>query len=180
MGSLGGTEGQLLWLRNPGGLTGEGVGFSQGWEQNVLLVDGPDVTFEFVKLQGFDDGLTYDVMVTAELWPERIMLYYVEDAPGAWADPENIRSVVVDDTQGIPFECHAVDLNMDGTLEILASAFEGSSADSGNLYAYLMPEDWMTPNWERRTIASGFTANGWSPVANKMTPGKQRLFYPSK
>lgn len=49
-----------------------------------------------------------------ELWNERTMLYYVEDTPGAWADPANIQSVVVDDAPGQPFECHAVDLNLDG------------------------------------------------------------------
>ena len=42
------------------------------------------------------------------------MLYYVKDVPGAWADPANIQSVVIDDKPGQPFEAHAVDLNLDG------------------------------------------------------------------
>ena len=50
----------------------------------------------------------------AELWSERIMLYYVEAGPGAWLDPFFIKSVVLDTEQGVPFECQLVDLNQDG------------------------------------------------------------------
>ena len=37
------------------------------------------------------DGVEYSVIVTSELWSERVMLYYVENTPGAWAQPENIK-----------------------------------------------------------------------------------------
>ncbi len=43
------------------------------------------------------------------------MLYYVESGvPGAWADPDNILSTVVDPEPGQPFEAQAVDVNRDG------------------------------------------------------------------
>ena len=60
------------------------------------------------------------VMLAAELWNERIMLYYVPaDTPGAWADPANIQSTVIDDAPGTPFEARAFDLNLDGKRHIL-------------------------------------------------------------
>jgi hypothetical protein len=43
------------------------------------------------------------------------MLYYVQDIPGAWMNPDNIMSVVIDDTPGVIFEANAVDVNTDGT-----------------------------------------------------------------
>ena len=47
------------------------------------------------------------------------MLYYVEaGVPGAWADPGNIQSVVVDEAPGTPFEARAVDLNLDGEFSL--------------------------------------------------------------
>ncbi len=43
------------------------------------------------------------------------MLYYVPaGVPGAWADPSNIMSTVIDDALGQPFEASAVDINNDG------------------------------------------------------------------
>ncbi len=37
------------------------------------------------------EGVEYSVLVLGELWSERIMLYYVENVPGAWARPANIK-----------------------------------------------------------------------------------------
>ena len=38
----------------------------------------------------------------------------MEAGPGAWMDPFFIKSVVLDDAQGVPFEAHLFDLNNDG------------------------------------------------------------------
>ena len=53
-------------------------------------------------------------MATGELWNERVMLYYVEKKPGAWANPDNVMSTIIDETQGAIFEVSWADLNMDG------------------------------------------------------------------
>ena len=43
------------------------------------------------------------------------MIYFVPaGVPGAWADPANIQSNVVDTGSGTPFLAWAYDLNMDG------------------------------------------------------------------
>lgn len=175
VGLLGGTESQLVWLRNPGNLGSEGTGW-RGWDQNVLIKEGPDVHFTILTLDGPDDK-EYSVIIAGELWSERIMLYYVENAPGAWLNTANIQSVVIDDSPGQPFEASVADVNADGFIEVLASAYD-TSAKVGNLYVYEMPRpDWTKPFWKRRVVATDFVAHNM--FANSMTPGKHRLFYPS-
>ncbi|TRY79643.1 hypothetical protein TCAL_12605 [Tigriopus californicus] len=177
-GLTGNTESQLVWMKNPGNLGADGSNWDN-WEQNVLINEGPDVYLQFEKLEA--DGIVYDTFVTGELWTERIMLYYVEDAPGAWSDPANIQSVIIDEKPGVPFEAHFYDLNNDGKLEILASAIDESVEDAagGRLLAYMQPDDFRTPNWELKVISAPFVAT-LPIVGNRMTPGKQRMFYPSQ
>jgi hypothetical protein len=193
VGTLGGTTSQLVWLKNPGGLGVDGEGWTD-WEQFVLVEGGPDVFIKFEKLAD-PDGIVYDVLVAGELWSERVVIYFVEDVPGAWADPANIRSNVVDDTQGVPFEASFVDLNLDGrkerasardnsfnfyfsvgTLEIVASAINQSIPSGGAFLLYQQPADFRTDPWEKSVIASGFTPNF---DGNSMAPGKHKFFYPS-
>jgi len=102
-------------MRNPGGLTPTGDNW-EGWEQTVLIEgeSAPDVGLQFVTMTD-PNGVDYDVLVTAELWGERIMLYYVrKDAPGGWSDPANIESTIIDDGAGTPFDSQALDLDGDG------------------------------------------------------------------
>ena len=42
------------------------------------------------------------------------MLYYVWDKPGAWSNPANIQSVVIEPDCGTIFEANAYDINADG------------------------------------------------------------------
>jgi hypothetical protein len=55
----------------------------------VTPLQGPDVYFEEGLVEA--EGVEYSVLVMGELWSERIMLYYVENVPGAWARPANIK-----------------------------------------------------------------------------------------
>jgi len=168
---------EFIWYQNPGTAKPDAHG-DWAWQEHVLVRQGPDVYFEEHILES--EGVEYSVIVTSELWSERIMLYFVENQPGAWAQPENIRSVVVDGAPGQPFECHMVDLNNDGKMEIIASAYDTRKGnETGNLWAYTMEGDWTAASgWQRRSLVSGFRANSYL-FGNSMTPGKQRLFYPS-
>jgi len=58
-------------------------------------------------------------IVKGELWTERIMLYYVPNIPGAWLDSNNIKSVVIDENPGQPFEASILDVNADGKNSLL-------------------------------------------------------------
>lgn len=169
---------EFVWFKNPGTGRPEKPG-SWEWQHFVQINQGPDVYFEEQILE--HEGVEYSVIVTSELWSERIMLYFVENTPGAWANPANIKSVVVDDAPGQPFECHMADLNADGKMEIIASAYDTRKGnETGNLWAYDMTGDWTSSSgWNRISLVSGFVANSYL-FGNSMTPGKQRLFYPSE
>lgn len=65
-----------------------------------------------------------------------------------------------------------------GKLEILASAYN-TKDKFGNFYVYIMPDDWTQPNWRREILATNFKANNYL-FGNSMTPGKHRIFYPSR
>jgi len=169
---------EFVWFENPGTAKPAGHG-DWAWQDHLLIRQGPDVYFEEHILES--EGVEYSVMIASELWSENINLYYVENTPGAWAQPQNIKTVVVDAEPGQPFECHMVDLNNDGRMEILASAFDTRKGnETGNLWAYTLEGDWkVASNWKRISLSSGFTANSYL-FGNSMTPGKQRLFYPSE
>jgi len=165
---------ELIWMKNPGG---EPPAAGQNWEWHhyVQVTGGPDVYFEETVMEICDpDCIEASVIVTGELWTERIMLYYVPNEPGAWALPTNIKSIVVDANPGQPFEARFADLNNDGVMEILASGYD-TEAEVGNLWVYQQQEG----EWVRSAIASGFIANSYL-FGGSMTPGKSRLFWPSE
>jgi len=170
---------QLLWFKNPGTSPPE-AGEDWPWQSFILLTGGPDVYFEETLFEICNPVCTeYSAIVTGELWTERIMIYYVENTPGAWAIPSNIKSIVVDDAPGQPFEAHFADLNNDGRLEILASCYDTREGnETGNFWVYQQPEVLGAP-WKRTSIASGFIANSYL-FGNSMTPGKSVLFWPSQ
>merc|ERR1711997_1313977 len=75
---------QLLWFKNPGG-DAPSTGHEWPWQSSILLTGGPDVYFEETLHEVCNpDCVEYSIIVTGELWNERIMLYYVENSPGAW------------------------------------------------------------------------------------------------
>lgn len=61
---FGQTQSQFVWMKNPGNLGTEGQGWT-GWEQFVLIEEGPDVHFTMHKLA--QNGVTYSVIVTGKL-----------------------------------------------------------------------------------------------------------------
>ena len=167
---------QLLWFKNPGG-DAPSTGHEWPWQSSILLTGGPDVYIEETIQEACNpDCVEYSIIVTGELWNERIMLYYVENTPGAWSDPSNIRSVVVDAAPGQPFEARFGDANNDGKVEIFASAYnQDPDNKTGNFWMYQEQDD---GTWERIALASGFIAHPYL-FGSSMAPGKSLLFWPS-
>ena len=92
---------QLIWLKNPG-TSPPAPGEDWPWQHFIQATGGPDVYFEeetFQVCPSPGDCVEYSAIVTAELWTERVMVYYVVNEPGAWANPANIQSMVVDTGQ---------------------------------------------------------------------------------
>jgi len=165
---------ELIWLKNPG-TTPPSSGVWQ-WQHFTQITGGPDVYFEEEIIEVCNpDCAEYSVIVTGELWTERIMLYYVPNVPGAWANPANIQSIVVDAAPGQPFEARFDDINNDGVLEILASAYD-TKEEVGYFWCYHQLGD---GSWERTALAEGFIANSYL-FGGSMTPGKSRTFWPSE
>merc|ERR1711992_361676 len=134
---------QLLWYKNPGG-SPPSTGNEWPWESNILLTGGPDVYFEETLHEVCNpDCVEYSVIVTGELWNERIMLYYVENSPGAWSVPSNIKSVVVDAAPGQPFEARFGDANNDGRLEVFAGAFNQDKDNKTPTAFGPQPKPWI-------------------------------------
>ena len=170
----------MIWLKNPG-TSPPAPGENWDW-QWFIASEGPDVYFEEQEFAGC--GATtcynYSAIVTAELWTERVMIYFVDNEAGAWGHPNNVQSMVVDTGVGQCFEAHWADVNNDGVLEILASCYDTRKGnETGNLFVY--EQDWEHPEqpWRRRAIAAGFIANSYL-FGSSMTPGKSRLFWPSE
>ena len=109
---------QLIWLKNPG-TAPPAPGQDWPW-QHFIQSTGPDVYFEeetFQVCPTEGDCFEYSAIVTAELWTERVMIYYVVNEPGAWANPANMQSMVVDTgnvgggegwAEVFPFRCRPV------------------------------------------------------------------------
>jgi len=174
---FGNTKSEFVWMKNPGDLKPDGTGWT-GWEQHVLIENGPDVHVTMHTLE--DQGQNYSVIVTGELWTNRVMLYYVWDKPGAWSDPANIQSVVIEPDCGTIFEANAYDINADGKLEILASCTDGQDGKEGNFYLYTLPDNWRSSeNWERKLLAGNFKPFQSTFNPKTMSPGKFKIFYPS-
>ena len=168
---------ELLWFKNPGG-EAPATGHEWAWKEFIMVTGGPDVYFEETLYEVCDpECKEYSAIVTGELWTERIMIYYVENLPGAWGQHGNIKSVVVDPSPGQPFEARFADVNNDGKLEILASAYDTSNGnETGNFFMYQQQDD---ASWKRTALASGFVANSYL-FGGSMAPGKSRLFWPSE
>jgi len=174
---------QLIFLKNPGVESMPSPGHNWDW-QHFIITEGPDVYFELEEFSGCGSTtcFNYSAIVLAELWTERIMLYYVDNNPGAWGHPNGVKSLEVDTGVGQCFEAHWADLNNDGVLEIMASCYDTRKGnETGNLFVY--EQDMENPDnptgFKRRAIAAGFVANSYL-FGSSMTPGKSRLFWPSE
>jgi len=169
---------QLIWFKNPGSPPPKS-GKSWPWQEFLLITGGPDVYFEETQFSVCNPDCTeYSAILAGELWTERIMIYYVENIPGAWSNPSMITPLVVDAAPGQPFEAHFADLNNDGRLEILASCYDKKNK-TGSLWLYQQPDNALMEPWTRTPLASGFVANSYL-FGNSMTPGKSRVFWPSQ
>ena len=177
VGTFGTVTSQLVWFKNP---NARKTGVWEGWDHSVLYEGGPDVVIENKEFVA--DGVRYDVLMAAELWNQRVALTYVVDEPKAWMNRSNIMRTEFRELNGQPFEANFMDVNADGVDEIVVSYYENTQMNEGYLKAWrLFPgSDWRdSRSWEEISIASGFHTNSYIG-GNSQSPGKHRLFYPSR
>lgn len=83
---------------------------------------------------------------------------------------------MIDDSILSAYSVTFADLNGDGVRELMVNNHEKDEKTNG-IWAYEQPKDWMTGDWTRQTLASGFK-NAFSLTVPGMAPGFPYPFYP--
>jgi len=84
---------------------------------------------------------------------------------------------VIDDTIGQPFDLLLEDIDNDGKIDLLVTAYDDAFlVKSGSVYVYEIPDNLFTGSFTRHVIANNFVPNSGP---NLMSPGTPNTFYPS-
>ncbi|XP_022106944.1 uncharacterized protein LOC110988043, partial [Acanthaster planci] len=94
----------------------------------------------------------------------------------SWSDPSKIQHrIIADVPENRYFDIELVDLNMDGSLDLLLSI---NSETDGKLVAYEIPRDFRTGVWRPHVIAEGFKPSNLIVLEGNGSPGSAHAFYP--
>ena len=138
---VGHTAGQLLWLEQPSSNPLENV----PWKEHILA-DGPDVNFLVTDLVHGDDQ--FEIFAT-EFFAKRLTLLTIEATTASVTNKRDI-----DTTIGSAYTASLVDLNNDGSVELLVNNHE--AGNGGQIFAYEIPKDILHGNFTKHVLASGF------------------------
>lgn len=158
-------EGELVWFEHPA----EGLAATP-WNEHVVT-KGPDVGIE-VEVAGtwYKDEV---VVFATQFFDEKLALYRVSTKDGTLVGQRTI-----DDTTILSaYSVTMVDLNGDGKKVLLTNNHEKDEKTNG-VYAYTMPDDLMTGEFKKYTLASGFK-NAFSLFVPGMSPGFPYAVWPN-
>lgn len=130
---------------------------------------GCDALFTVADLDG--DGIPE--VIAPSYFTEKLSIFH---STTGFADPDEVQTIVIDDSIGAAFDAQLVDINGDGTQDLLVTNHQGDG--TGSVYAYEIPSDITdVAGWTRHTLASGFpvTQSG----LNQASPGSARAFFPT-
>jgi len=153
-------DGELVWLRQPSANALSGV-----WNETVLA-SGPDFIFTITDLNPQDSLLQ---LYAAQFFSNKVVLYDLVRG----ASPYVQQSVIIAKLKA-PEDIHVIDLNLDGTLELLFNEHVGGAG--GNVTSATIPEDYLSAeSYVLETLATGFpvTESG----LNQAAPGFLTPFY---
>lgn len=113
------------------------------------------------------------VVFSAEFFNEKVRFYRVSTIDGTLVASRDIDCTLIQNAESVTY----VDINNDGIKELLVNNHEKSNTENG-IWAYHFPSDWMTGEFTRSTIATGFK-NKFSLTVPNMAPGFTYPFWPN-
>lgn len=148
-------KGELIWLENPGDTNSK-------WKEH-LITTGPDVHFLAHDLN--KNGIKE--IISADFFSKKLRLI--------WKEKSGVKSIIIDDTIGKPFDIQLADINGNGKLELLVTNHEHSG---GGVFAYEIPKDFKNQKWKRHSLLKNIKLTKKGPFES--APGKAVAFYPHK
>lgn len=159
---IGDAGGQLMWLEQPA----ENPLTSVPWKEHVLA-SGPDV---IIVMADFNDTDKQFEIFACEFFSERLSVLTISTTDATVTGTRDI-----DTTIGPAYDAILVDLNMDGSEDLLVTNHKGGNG--GEVYAYEIPKNVMTGNYTKHLIASNFTVT--EPGSHQAAPGFVYAFKPN-
>jgi hypothetical protein len=187
--------GELVWFRNPGAALDP----AQPWDVRVLIglpdeLNGPEVNLDLADLDG--DGVP-EIIATHFFTSDQITIV---GAPAGrpWRalrdDPQlRPRRQTVMSGQGRPFAVEAIDLDMDGRMEILTSNHQGDGcfdvtrdAIPGRVLALVPPADGriFDSAWSTQVLKDDIRPHPTVPAPargpGRLAPNRAIAFWPQR
>ena len=157
-------EGELVWFEHPA----DGLAATP-WAEHVVAT-GPDVGIEVeINTTWYRDEV---VVFATQFFDQKVALYRVSTKDGSLVGSRTIDDSTILDAYSVAL----VDLNGDGKKELLVNNHEKDDATNG-VFAYTVPDDLMTGDFTKYTLASGFK-NAWSLTVPNMAPGFPYAVWP--
>ena len=136
-------EGRLIWLEQPDEFALDG---DIAWKEHVIG-EGPDGDISWDVLPQYPD----EIIVWSTMPSERqLTLYRVSTVDGSLVGQRTIEEDI-----GLAWSAKMEDLNGDGTKQLLVSNWTRRPGANG-VFAYTIPDDIMTGDFERFDIAMNF------------------------
>jgi hypothetical protein len=187
--------GELLWFRNPGPALKPEV----PWQAHVLVglpreLDGPEVNMDLADLDG--DG-TPEIIATHFFTNDHISIFGApRGMPWSAVDPAQgltVRRKAIMSGQGRPFAVEAVDLDLDGRLEVLTSNHQGDGcfevtkdAIPGRVLALVPPDSGriFEDEWTTQVLKDGIRPHPTLPQPargpGRLAPNRAVAFWPRR
>jgi len=157
-------DGELIWLEHPE----NGIDEDTPWEVHYIT-NGPSTWIRTNVLENYPNEI---IVWAAEFWNERLALYRVSTVDGTLIDSR----IIDDDNFGSAYSVKMVDLNGDGKKQLLAHNWQKKKQDT-RIYAFTVPDDLMTGDFEKFTLAKNFKPV-WNLFGSNRSPSFPYPIYP--